>query len=168
MDCERCGVEMVERKATVGGPYKYDLAGGFLLSGILVYRCPRCGDEAPLIPRITQLHRLMAKILVEKPSALSGPEIRFLRKHAGFSAQEFAALLGVDASHLSRVETSKPGFEKLGKPADRLARLVGTNGKESARDSLRKLAAAELRRDRARRLKRAFQLVDGKGWREAA
>ena len=168
MGCEKCGAEMVEKKATAEAPYKYDLAGGFLLSGILVYRCPRCGGESPLIPRIAQLHRLMAKILVEKPSALTGSEIRFLRKHAGFSAQEFASALGVNASHLSRVETGKPGYEKLGKPADRLARLVGTEGNASARETIRKLAAVEVRRDRARRAKRAFQLVDGKVWREAA
>ena len=143
-----------------------NLAGGFLLSGILVYRCPRCGGAAPLIPRIAQLHRMMAKILVEKPSALTGPEIRFLRKHAGFSAQEFANALGVDASHLSRVETSKPGYEKLGKPADRLARFnlahplrCPREPRSSDRWSPERIEAGD---EKANSLRLGFKIGDGR------
>jgi len=48
----------------------------------------------------------MAKILVEKPDGLVGNEIRFLRKHAGLSGQELAALLDDDVTleRVSRVE----------------------------------------------------------------
>ena len=47
----------------------------------------------------------MAKILVEKPDRLLGEEIRFLRKHAGLSGQELAALLDDDVTpeHVSHV-----------------------------------------------------------------
>src|SRR5947207_9006551 len=143
MNCDKCGQRMVERKAKEKTPYFYDLGGGFLLSGIMVMRCPVCGMETPMIPKIAQLHRKMVEILIAKPAVLTGPEIRFLRKSAGFPAKEFAALVGVTASHLSRVENGKDGLESLGVPADKLARLLSTEG-ESAREGLLKLAARAL------------------------
>ncbi len=54
---------------------------------------------------------------------LTGDELRFLRKHAGFPAARFAALLGVSAAHLSRFENGHAG-NNLGAPADRLARAL--------------------------------------------
>ena len=67
----------------------------------------------------------MAKILVEKPDGLVGNEIRFLRKHAGLSGQELAALLDDDVrpKHVSRVENDRPGYE-VGASGDRLVRAM--------------------------------------------
>ena len=171
MNCDKCGQKMAERKATEKTPYFYDLGGGFLLSGIMVMRCPTCGMETPMIPKIAQLHRKMVEILIAKPSVLTGPEIRFLRKSAGFPAKEFAALVGVTASHLSRVENVKDGLESLGVPADKLARLLSTEG-ESARDGLLKLAKRTLEAEKEGKMGapacRAFRLIRGGGWQEAA
>jgi transcriptional regulator with XRE-family HTH domain len=92
------------------------------LVGIMVLTCPVCKVESPIIPRMAELHRVIANSLLEKKESLRGDEIRFLRKNAGFPAQDFAALLGVTPSHLSRIENAKTN--KLGAPADRLVRLV--------------------------------------------
>ena len=126
MYCEQCQIEMVERKATVKHPYTYDLSGlsNVRLVGITVYTCPRCGVTSPVIPRIEELHQVIARALVRKPSMLSGEEIRFLRKHAGFPAKKFAALLGVAPEHLSRVENGHR--ESLSASADRLVRAIAT------------------------------------------
>jgi transcriptional regulator with XRE-family HTH domain len=127
--------------------------------------------ETPTIPKIAQLHRKMGEILIAKPTGLSGPEIRFLRKSAGFPAKEFSALLGVTASHLSRVENAKDGLEGLGVPADKLARLLSAEG-ESAREGLLKLAARALEAQKeghtGEPTRRAFRLIRGGGWQEAA
>ncbi|MGE0824204.1 MAG: helix-turn-helix domain-containing protein [Candidatus Binatia bacterium] len=142
MLCEDCQMELVERKATAKAPYHYDVSGlsNVYLAGIVVYRCPRCKEEAPAIPRIEELHRAIARALIHKPGVLNGEEIRFLRKHAGFPAQKFAALLGIRPEHLSRVENGRTA--SLGTPTDRLARAIATtaNDGEDAREMLLKMA----------------------------
>jgi len=50
------------------------------------------------------LHRLIAAILVERPGARTGAEMRFLRKAAGLNIQEGAALLAMDSLDLAEVE----------------------------------------------------------------
>jgi len=85
----------------------------------------------------------MAKILVEKPDGLVGNEIRFLRKHAGLSGQELAALLDdVTPEQVSRVENDRPG-DKLGASGDRLVRAMACET-DPARTALKRLAAAKL------------------------
>jgi transcriptional regulator with XRE-family HTH domain len=71
---------------------------------------------------------------------LKGSEIRFLRKHAGLPAREFAKLVGVSAEHLSRIENGHT--DSLGKPTDRLVRaltLTAKDGRE-ARTTLLSIA----------------------------
>ena len=46
-------------------------------------------------------------MLIRKPTALAGPEIRFLRKELGVSGRAFARQLGMTADHLSRLETGR-------------------------------------------------------------
>jgi transcriptional regulator with XRE-family HTH domain len=77
---------------------------------------------APVIPKPGELHRLLAKLFLGKRAPLAGDELRFLRKHAAMPAQKFATLLGIDPSHLSRVENGK--VECLGVTSDRLARAI--------------------------------------------
>lgn len=125
LNCQKCNQPMVAAEATKEKAYRYvgSGLGNVWLVGITVLTCPKCGERAPVIPRILDLHRAIAASLLQKRSALRGDEIRFIRKHAGFPAQDFAALLGVTPSHLSRIENGKT--PKLGSPADRLARMVG-------------------------------------------
>ena len=122
--CGLCGEVMVTKKTTMAEPYRYQMSGldNVFLAGIDVRQCGKCGARVPVIPKIEQLHEAIAKYLVFKKEMLSGKEIRFLRKNAGLAANQFAALLGLDPSHLSRVENGKTG--NLGAATDKLARAV--------------------------------------------
>lgn len=62
------------------------------LAEILVYGCPAGHGVVPRIPRAGELHRLIAEASIEESGSLIGAELRLLRKHAGISAQTFAAL----------------------------------------------------------------------------
>lgn len=125
MTCALCGVEMAARMATDEAPYKYESSGlqDVFLSGIKVFACPQCKTESPIIPRISQLHKLIAEDLIQQERLLRWDEIRFLRKHAGFPAKEFATLLRVSQSYFSKVEN---GAEKLSPTGDKLVRAIAT------------------------------------------
>ncbi len=142
MNCEKCHIEMEERKVTLQNPYRYDLSGlsNVYLAGITVRTCSTCKAAVPVIPRIAELHKVIAHALARKPTLLRGEEIRFLRKHGGFPAQKFAALLGVSPEHFSRVENGH--YPSLSKSADRLARAIATTASdgETARDILLRIA----------------------------
>lgn len=123
MNCRSCGMEMVERRATTGTPYAYTLSGlkGVFLEGISVFQCKACGEEVPIIPKLGELHHLIALSLFKKEGLLTGSELKFLRKNAGFQAIEFAALMGVSPTYLSKAENGKC---PLGPGADKLARML--------------------------------------------
>jgi DNA-binding transcriptional regulator YiaG len=95
--------------------------------------------EAPVIPQIRALHRLMAKMIAGKAALLEGPEVRFLRKSAGLSSKDCAEALGVTATYLSNVES---GRANIGRPADRLLRLLGTRPVDPKAELMRLAAAA--------------------------
>ena len=65
------------------------------------------GHQEVKIPHVEQLHGLLANLLIRKPTALTGPEIRFLRKELAMSGKAFAKQLGMTAEHLSRLETGR-------------------------------------------------------------
>lgn len=123
MTCQTCGAGMTERRVTPAKPYRYELGGpeNILLIGITVYECPQCGSVWPVIPRIEELHELISTLLLAKPGTLSGPELRFLRKHAGFPGKEFAELLGVTPTHLSRIENERSAVSRQ---LDKLGRVL--------------------------------------------
>jgi DNA-binding transcriptional regulator YiaG len=172
MKCESCGVEMVEVMATADAPYAYTLSGmkDVLLAGILLHKCPQCGEQSAVIPRIEELNNVITEALVKKPVSLNGDEIRFLRKHAGIPAREFSSLLGIDASHLSRVENGHT--PSLGPQTDRLARFIviaSTRGGEMARVRLLEVARLLALRRKARiELHRPTFTLGLEGWKMAA
>jgi transcriptional regulator with XRE-family HTH domain len=111
----------------------------------------------------------MSEVLASKDALLSGEEIRFLRKSAGFKAGTFAEHIGISPEHLSRVENGKT--DKLGEAADKLARAIclaqiDAQNSDAIRELLLK-RAAHLKAMRTRRLKRQFSLARGV-WTEAA
>lgn len=124
--CELCGGTMVTRKATSDQPYRYGLSGldNVLLVGIEVRECRKCRAQVPVIPKIAELHQAIAMDLALKKGLLTGKEVRFLRKNAGIAANQFAALIGVDSAHLSRVENGK--LKSFSVATDKLARAIAT------------------------------------------
>ena len=73
-----------------------------------------------IIPGAPELHDMIARTLLKQKNQLSGREIRFLRKHMGLKAKDFAEYLGVNNVTVSRWER---GEERPPQPTDRLIRL---------------------------------------------
>lgn len=119
--CPNCGRE----QETFVGEYQYLESGlnNVIIEGIEIFRCP-CGEHSALIPHIVELHKTIAKCLIEQTRPLNGKEIRFLRKNMGMKAMNFARLLGVDNATVSRWENDK---EKHSDIVDRFIRLIYAN-----------------------------------------
>lgn len=123
MRCEDCGKPVTTEHSAVR---RYNIGGlpHVELHGVEVTTCPGCGKEGIAIPRIGQLHRVLAEAFVKQPRMLAPVEIRFLRKHIGLSGVDFAKMMGVTRETVSRWET---GANPMGGTADRLLRLLVVN-----------------------------------------
>lgn len=75
------------------------------LRDVTVRSCPACGARLATIPRMAELHRALALALLRKPERLVPGEIRFLRKHLGWSGADFARKLHCSPSQVSRWES---------------------------------------------------------------
>jgi putative zinc finger/helix-turn-helix YgiT family protein len=119
MKCEHCQSETIIRRQR----YHYTECGldNVYLEDIEVRVCPACGIESPRIPRITRLHDAIALAIVMHKAPLSGKAARYLRKHLGLKAREWAEYLRVDAATLSRWENDQ---QPIGSQADALMRLL--------------------------------------------
>lgn len=116
--CYDCGKTMYGRREN----YTYSECGlrSVILLNILVFHC-ECGAIVPEIPSPAVLHISIAMKVLQKKTLLSGEEIRFLRKVAGYSAMDLSKVIGMQNTSISHWETdSKP----IGKDADRLVRLA--------------------------------------------
>jgi putative zinc finger/helix-turn-helix YgiT family protein len=115
MTCHGCGSSMVSKFEN----HKYDACGldNVTILAIEVRRCPKCGQSEPVIPRIEELHRVLARAVASAKSRLSGREIVFLRKYLGLSGVDYAKAIGVDPATVSRWENGKtemsPSYERF-------------------------------------------------------
>jgi transcriptional regulator with XRE-family HTH domain len=171
MRCDSCRKTLIARVTTLKSPYHYRISGleNVYLAGITVYLCGKCGCESPVVPRIQELHGLIARELTRKRSRLSGRELRFLRTNAGFPARQFAALLGITPEHLSRIENGKTG--QLGKTADKLARFISAtkSDRENVHQELMKMAESFLAKEPVATSRNpTFLVVEEGHWRAAA
>ena len=125
MKCEDCGGPLTAERGAVR---RYDIGGlpHVELHGVDVVTCPACGMEDVIIPRIGQLHRVLAEGFLRQERMFAPVEIRFLRKHIGLSTGDFAQRMGVTRETVSRWET---GAKPMSPVADRLLRLL-VNGHE--------------------------------------
>lgn len=85
-----------------------------------VWECGN-GHQEVEIPNVEQLHGLLTNLVIRKPTALTGSEIRFLRKELPMSGKAFAKQLGMTPEHLSRLET---GRREITTTLDLLVRLA--------------------------------------------
>ena len=124
MKCTECGTAMKTRKEN----YRYDECGlkYVTLVNAEVSRCPKCGNYEISIPQIEGLHRLIARVLIEKVTRFTGDEVRFLRKSLGWSGSYFAKHMGVTDETVSRWENDAA---PIGPQADRLLRLMVAQGR---------------------------------------
>ena len=118
MNCPECGKSLTFKKKQT---YVYRECGleDVTISGIRTLTCSSCNVVYPEIPNVIGLHELISSELVKKPSPLTGPEFRFLRKEIGLKAKELAGHLGTTDVTISRWET---GTNPVHPAADRLVR----------------------------------------------
>lgn len=115
--------------------YHYTESGldNVYLVGIDVFKCKKCGNVEAKIPRIDELHLVIAICIISKKQRLNNKEIRYLRKYMGFKAVDLARKLAISRSTLSRWEA---GTQKIGPTNDKLLRLMVIRYKEEQYYSL--------------------------------
>ena len=117
--CGECGEPMRRVARTV--PYPESGLENVLLHNVPVWECVN-GHQDLQIPAVEQLHQLIAEIVVTQPAPLKGRDVRYLRKHLGYSAREFSAIVGMNHVHLSRLENDR---RPMPRKFDVLIRLFG-------------------------------------------
>ena len=112
-----------ERVATLELPYHFIESGlpNVYLIGITYTVCKLCNRQLADTPAIKKLMRVIARAVVESDAALTGLEIRFLRKRLGKKSTEFGSILGVGLKTLSRWEN---GHNPPDLSADKLIRIL--------------------------------------------
>lgn len=148
MKCIECGSTMKARKED----YRYDESGlkHVTLVALEVVRCPKCGNYEISIPHIEELHRLIARILIDKSTRFTGEEVRFLRKSLGWSGSDFAKYMGVAEETVSRWENDAA---PIGPQADRLLRFLVAQGKLTMSYPTQRLAEINLTKATATKVK---------------
>ena len=126
------------------------------LQNIEVSRCTQCGEHEAVIPKIEQLHRVIADAVARKVPKLTPEEICFLRKYLDWSGGDFAEHLGVSPETASRWGN---GASNMGAPAERLLRLAAMTREPISGYSLDVLKAVAQKKPAAQRL----QVKVGKG-----
>lgn len=160
MKCPQCEAAMTARKEA----YRYTECGlpHVTLRDVEIQTCTKCGERLVGIQRMAALHKVIARAVIMKRERLTGAEIRFLRKHLGWSGVDFARYIGVDAATVSKWENDQ---QPMGPQADRLLRLMVANGARV--DEYPNERLAEVAQDEAKPLR--IELRSEKGdWREAA
>ena len=121
--CKECSSEMVTSREA----YRYNESGlpNVVLKDVEIRRCPNCGTQEVPLPRVAELHRAIAVVLVHKAARFLGAEVRYLRKYMGWSGVDFASHMGVNPETVSRWENDK---EVISSQSDRLLRLIVVRG----------------------------------------
>jgi len=117
--CEECGKKM---RRTVQDRYQYLESGlsNVVLHRIVVYVC-ECGEQVVGLPNVERLHELIFEKILMKKSPVRGDELRFLRKSMTLKAVDFAKMLKVDPTTLSKWEG---GHQAISEEHDKLIRFA--------------------------------------------
>jgi YgiT-type zinc finger domain-containing protein len=117
--CSNCGADA----RIVRGDYEFKETGlrDLVLLDIELIKCGKCGNVDPVLSQVDELMHIAAVAILQKPYRLRGEELRFLRKHIDLSQQEFARLLRVSKTTLSKWENNE---DPIGVQSDLLARAI--------------------------------------------
>ncbi|MCC6367054.1 MAG: hypothetical protein IT165_26335 [Bryobacterales bacterium] len=117
--CTHCGAPVTQSRRN----YRYTESGlsNVVLQGVEVADCPSCGNSDVIIPRLVRIHQAIAQALANSPARLTGEQLRFLRKHLGFSGDQLGSYLHTDKTKVSKWER---GEDLIGQASDRLVRLL--------------------------------------------
>jgi putative zinc finger/helix-turn-helix YgiT family protein len=118
MKCPNCRQQMETRREN----HRYSECGldNVFLDSIEIHSC-QCGERIVSIPKLAQLHEVIAFAVAKQAARLTGQQVRFLRKYLGWSGVQFAEVIGVDQTTVSRWET---GAMPMGSGAERFLRLA--------------------------------------------
>jgi len=105
------------------GTAPYRALPGVVLINVPIWTCAHCGEKEIGIPRMDELQDVLAHAVAHKLGRLGPPEIRFLRKHLGWSGRDFAAAFDVTPETVSRWEN---GERNMSTTAERLLRMCAT------------------------------------------
>jgi len=103
MQCAECARTL--RRVRRDYPYRESGLSNVVLVQAPVYVCSRHGVQAVALRNVLAIHAEIARALLSRKRPLRGAEIRFLRKHRGWSQRELARRLGVSEVTVSRWET---------------------------------------------------------------
>ena len=117
--CSECGETMTVRLET----RRYGRGVDVVLKDVEVRHCNECGEEHLVIPRIEELHQLIASTIARKRGRLRPGEIRFLRTCLGYSSRDFADFMEVRPETVSRWESERAGVSPS-RVAEKLLRLA--------------------------------------------
>ena len=115
-----------EKATVICGDYVFVESGltNVTLRGVEQLKCGKCGSSTPVLSEINKLMQVIAEALIQKPSQLTGKEIRFLRKYTDFTGEQFGKKLGLTKEHVSRIENEK---HPVGAQTDRLIRYLAVS-----------------------------------------
>jgi DNA-binding transcriptional regulator YiaG len=116
-----------QNQATVTrGSYRFDGVGlPLTLQNIELVKCDHCGTVDPIIPNMDELMHTIALAVVCSPCKLDGAQIKFLRTYVGKGSAEFAKLLHLDKTTMSKMENDSD--RPVGDQTDRLIRFLVLN-----------------------------------------
>jgi putative zinc finger/helix-turn-helix YgiT family protein len=102
MKCAQCGQSMGKET----GMYRYEESGlkNIMLMDVPMYTCASCGETEVEIPAMEELHCLIGLFVLYQPNRLESAEVRYLRKHMGYSQDELASYVGVARGTITRWE----------------------------------------------------------------
>lgn len=120
MKCFECDKTVQVKK------YRSYMYGGVGLTNICLLNqrvevCSTCNTETPILKNPGKLHRAIGVAVALQPTVLTGSELRFLRRGAGYKTSELANRLSVAEGTYSKWENDKL---PIGGNADRLARIA--------------------------------------------
>jgi DNA-binding transcriptional regulator YiaG len=90
-----CAHEGVSENRNEPVAYKISGLSNISLRGLTITRSQICNKEEIIIPARSELHKTIARAILNKPASLSGLEFKFLRKTAGLTIDIIARKLGV-------------------------------------------------------------------------
>lgn len=114
------------------------------------------GEEVLYIPAVNELHRTIAKGIVESETGIGGQELRFLRTMMGFTQAALAKHVHHDAQSIARWEKNQTPIQPVSEIVIRLLAVEKLNLGERA--SVEQIAAKCVRAET-----RADIVIDGSG-----
>ncbi len=133
MNCTTCGTCGAQMPAPRRGTAPFHCGLDVLLEGVLISRCPSCGEEEVGIPAMEGLIRTLTDLVSNRPGRLTPAEIRFLRKSIGWAGKDFAHQFGVSPETVSRWER---GHRAMPRPGELLLRVLARTVKRVERYDL--------------------------------